>query len=185
MANINWTEVKMYYVKNASVSVADVAKKFKLSLSTVTWHSKREKWTDAREEYYQKFSEKLSEKMLQEDVDLAAERLKKVNEIADKLLDKLSQAVDELGKTRTKTVIKTVKPTKNGGTRTTTKEKFVTIDTIIDTLSAQQISTATKTLRDIFASGEDPDEESFDGIIEIGARHEEAEDDMDTTSQTT
>lgn len=187
MVKKDWNKIKKYYVSHPEVSVADIAKKYDLSVSTITWHASREKWTDARESYKKKFDEKLEEKLLEENVNRTAARLIEINEVADKLLEKLSQAVEELGKHQFTVNIKSKTKLKNGE-RQTERAKLEIVDALIDTLKAQQISTSLKSLKDLYVGSEEAaGEEDAGGIIEIGEAiidESSEESDMDSSAET-
>ena len=79
MSKTNWEELKMCYASDPTMSIEDIAKKYKVKASTVTWHCRHDKWSEAREEYSQKLHEKLSEKLIEKEAEKTAERLVKIN----------------------------------------------------------------------------------------------------------
>ena len=96
-------------------------------------------------------------------------------------MDKLQQAVSELGKAAMPFVEKKVTEGKKGK-KTTETRKLMIVDTLIDTLAARQISDGLKNLQSLYTGTEIDTEDTEEALIEIGARNEEEESNMDTTT---
>ena len=89
---VKWDKIKIDYITNSDMSLRDVAKKHGVSTSVVARKSAAEGWA-VEKERYQNESVSIS---LEKIMERQAERRERVQRIADRILDKIEQAVEEL-----------------------------------------------------------------------------------------
>lgn len=81
----DWIKIKNYYIHH-SVSLEELAKKFKVSFSAVKKHCYKEKWVDKREEKGTEIEQKVAEKTQKSVIDEKVAANKRHNELFDKSL---------------------------------------------------------------------------------------------------
>lgn len=107
MKKNDWIKIKNYYIHN-SISLEDLAKKFKTSYSAVRKHCYKEKWVEQREVKAAEIEQEVAEKTKQSAVDRKVAANEKHTELFDKGLKVaellLNQYLAELqeGKKKTK-----------------------------------------------------------------------------------
>ena len=88
----NWTKIKTEYITDDNSSYRKLAKKYGISLGTLTKRAQREKWPELKQRSYDK---KVSKTVASVE-DNQSKKIERILTIADKLLDKIEAAVDEL-----------------------------------------------------------------------------------------
>lgn len=107
MRKNDWIKIKNYYIHH-SISLEDLAKKYKVSVSSVNKHCRLEKWVDQKEAKEQEIDREVAEKTKKSVVDRKVQANEKHNELFDKGLEVaellLNQYLAELkeGKKKTK-----------------------------------------------------------------------------------
>lgn len=103
----DWIKIKNYYIHH-SISLEDLAKKFKVGVSSVNKHCRLEGWVKLKEEKQQEIDKKVSEKIEKSEIDkkvkaneLHTELYNKGLEVANMLLDEYIRDLRE-GKKKTK-----------------------------------------------------------------------------------
>lgn len=86
----DWEKIKQYYISHPKESLSDIAARFKLKNATVEWHSRKEKWAEARKSFSQIVEEKFVEKVSSAEVD----KRREVNEEHIKAYGKLMDLVN-------------------------------------------------------------------------------------------
>lgn len=89
MADPDWKKIKAEYVRGASYR--KLAKKYGVSFSSIQKRGAREKWTDLRNQSGRKTDEKIIESTSDQD----AKRATMFKSISDKLLNKISDGIDD------------------------------------------------------------------------------------------
>ena len=118
---VKWDKIKIDYITNSDMSIRAVARKYKVSASVVARRSASEGWAAEKERYQ---NESVSNS-IKEIMDRQAQRRARVERIADKLLDKLEKAVDELEMREKSTRTKQKEASGNIEIETTTDMKEV------------------------------------------------------------
>lgn len=88
---MNWNKIKREYITDESSTYRGLAQKYGVSLSTITRRSKAEDWQGQRIQVKNKVTTKCIEAVADEQV----ERARRLKTVADKLLKKIEDAVDD------------------------------------------------------------------------------------------
>lgn len=86
---IDWIKIKNYYIAH-DISLEDLAKKYKISVSSVNKHCQREKWVDLKKDKCKEVDKLVSEKTTEKMVD----RKVAANEKHYEQYSKLSEIID-------------------------------------------------------------------------------------------
>lgn len=103
----DWIKIKNYYIHH-SISLEDLSKKYKVSVSAVRKHSWQEKWSELKREKSTEIEQKVVEKTTKLEIDKKVAANEKHNELFNKGLEVaellLNQYLSELknGKKKTK-----------------------------------------------------------------------------------
>lgn len=89
---VDWKQIKSEYIAGGT-SYRKLAAKHGVSFSTLKDIARKEKWTDLREQAQHKADTKLTDVIGEKQ----AARSAKIIDVADKLLDKISDTIDALG----------------------------------------------------------------------------------------
>lgn len=179
---IDWIKIRNEYI-NGNISYRKLAEKHNVNYNTLQDKARKEKWFTKKKEQHEKISEKTIQKTAEKLAKAEADRLLRISNAADKLLEKIELATEQLDiyleKTRIKTPIK-VKDKNTGKERMAfqedekLKEKQLAR---IDRAGLKQISSALKDLRDIqfMAKEETPQEAPTINITVSAATAEDLE----------
>lgn len=88
---VDWRAIKAEYIAGG-VSYRQLAEKYGVSFSTLRRIAAKEKWTDYRDKAKAKADTKFAELMGEKQ----AKRSAKIMDVADKLLDKISETIDAM-----------------------------------------------------------------------------------------
>lgn len=150
---MDWNLIRNEYISDESSSYRKLSKKYGVSLTAITKRSKEENWIEQRERLKDETMTKIIENLSRN----AAKRLERVSDLADKLLDKIEKAINELDIQILKDVekVKTIeyknkerpdKPTKETIKET---EKIIEFDTIVDRSGLKAIASALRDIKEI------------------------------------
>ena len=153
MADCDWVKLKTEYITSEKASYRKLAEKYGVHYQSICARSKAEGWIQLREQYHNRALTKAVKQVENKRVRQAA----KVSDLADKLLIKVEQAIDELDRTMVthKTKIKEVKYGDHNAKGKPTKEvireeeELISVETIIDRAGLRMISAALKDLQTI------------------------------------
>ena len=159
----DWTKIKTEYITDDNSSYRKLAKKYDISLGTLTKKAQREKWPELKKQSY----DKKVTKTVASVEDKQVKKLERIMNITDKLLDKLERAVDELDIQICKRTEKVKeieynnyerpdKPTKEVIHET---EEVTEVHTIIDRKGVQELASAIKSLKEVQMLKTDLDEQ--------------------------
>lgn len=150
MAKADWIKIRNEY-EATNISQRKLAEKHNVSYNTLKYRSKREEWAKSKTEIHRKITAKSQQKTVVKIVDRNA----KILSIADKLANKIENAVEQLenylvtNKTKTKTVEldpRLGKPIKEVVVEEEVKE---IVAGIIDKQGLKMLTAALKDIRDI------------------------------------
>lgn len=79
----DWIKIKNYYLTH-EISLEDLAKKYKVSVSSVNKRCRKEQWVNQKKESCQEIDKRVSEKLTEKEVDKKV----KANELHTELYDK-------------------------------------------------------------------------------------------------
>ncbi len=161
----NWIKIKNEYI-NSNISYRDLAEKYGVGFSTLEKVARREKWPELRRKQCDKIATKLRQKTADKIVAKELSRLDRINSVADRLLDKMEEAIDQLNnhlvknKKKTKVIEYKNSERPDKPTKETIEEieeaEFVCGD--IDRLGLKMLAGALKDVRGISQVDEGEDE---------------------------
>ena len=183
----DWNAIKTEYI-TTDTSYRKLAQKYGVSAQAICARSKEEGWIELREQFRNKTLTKIVEKISEQQAKKAA----KVSDLADKLLVKLEQAIDELDLKVTTHKVKT----ERGNKETTVEYKTTEEGGIVDRTGLRQLTGALKELKFIKdeisdlerrereariealrrSSGIGDDDDDDTGVIMLPARRDEVAD---------
>ena len=151
--DIDWKKIKSEYITTEKSSYRKLSEKYGVSMATLHKRAQREKWPELKKRHYDKVVTKTVENIESNQV----KKIERILTIADKLLDKIEKAVDELDIQLCKSVVKVKdieydndmmsdKPTKESIIE---KESIVECKTIIDRKGVQELASAIKSLKEV------------------------------------
>ncbi len=135
-----WLKIKTEYI-TTDTSYRKLAKKYGVHYQTICTRSKAEGWIQLRKQHRNKTFTKTADKISGQQAKQAA----KISDLADKLLVKLEQAIDELDLQVTTHKDKT----EDGNTEYTVEYKVATEGGTVDRAGLRQLTAALKELKDI------------------------------------
>jgi hypothetical protein len=179
----NWNKIRNEYI-NGNISYQKLAEKHEVNYNTLQDKARKEKWFAKKKAQQEKITEKTLQKSAEKLAEAEANRLLKISNAADKLLEKIELATEQLDlyleKTKVKTPVK-VKDKKTGETLNAFQENEtfnVAQKNRIDRAGLKQIASALKDLKDIqFTADEDKPQESPNiNITVVAATPDDMED---------
>ena len=150
---MDWKKVKAEYITDESSSYRRLSDKYKIPLGTLTKRAKKENWVELKKQHGDRTVAKTVGAFEEKQVS----KMKRIQDITDKLLDKLEDAVNELDLQLFKTVHKVKeieydnldrpdKPTKE----VIHEEETVSeVKTIVDRKGLQLVAAALKDIKEI------------------------------------
>lgn len=174
----DWLAMKTEYITTAT-SYRMLAEKYDVSLMQIATIGKRENWVDLRKQHLNKTLAESLAASKEETVN----RLARIQNATDRLLDKIEQAITELDLQLCKRVEKTKvieyqnkerpdKPTKE----TIHEEETVSeVSSLIDRAGLKQIASALRDIKEIQMLKEVGEEDETFGVVVLPPRREEPE----------
>lgn len=143
---VDWETIKNEYITDSSASYRSLAEKYGVVQRTLERRGKDEGWVSLRRQ----FIGEVSAKTLKATAAMRAKQAEKITKIADKLLKKISQAVDELDiqlardvhKTKTIEYKNDKRPDKPTKEIIDEKEEFTQVHSIVDRNGLRAIASA-------------------------------------------
>ena len=150
---MDWKAIRNEYIADESSSYRKLAKKYGVSLTAITKRSKEEDWIGQRKQLKDKTMTKSIEKLSEK----TADKLSRVSDLTDKLLDKLEQAIKELDIQLYKDVVKvkeieynnTLRPDKPTKEVIHEEEKVIELKTIVDRSGLKAIASSLRDIKEI------------------------------------
>lgn len=150
---LDWKTIRNEYITDESSSYRKLAKKYGVSLTAITRRSKEEDWIGQRKQLKDKTITKSIEKLS----DKTADKLSRVADLTDKLLNKLEQAIEELDIQLYKHVEKTkeieynneLRPDKPTKEIIHEEEKVIEVKTIVDRSGLKAIASSLRDIKEI------------------------------------
>ena len=97
---MNWKTIKTEYITDESSSYRKLAKKYNVPISTLQQKASREGWAEKKKQH----QVELVSKSLEKNAEKETSRIERIQNITDKLLDKLELAVKEVEPTDTQAI---------------------------------------------------------------------------------
>lgn len=182
MAN-NWNKIRNEYI-NGNISYQKLAEKHGVNYNTLQDKARKEKWFAKKKEQHEKITEKTLQKSAEKLAEAEANRLLKISNAADKLLEKIELATEQLdlylAKDKRK-YTKQVKDKKTGKTVYVDVEEEIPKSVKVENLNKgdlKKLASALKDLKDIqFTADEDKPQESPNiNITVVAATPDDMED---------
>ena len=150
---MDWKKVKAEYITDESSSYRGLSKKYKIPLGTLTKRAKKENWVELKKQHGDRTVAKTVGVFEEKQVS----KMKRIQDITDKLLDKLENAVEELDLQLFKTVHKVKEIEYNNLERPDKPTKEVIheeetvseLKTIVDRKGLQLVAAALKDIKEI------------------------------------
>lgn len=97
MANekVDWIKIKNEYI-NSNVSYRNLAQKYNIPFQTLRDRALKEKWVNERKIQRNKIGTKTAQKTAEKISEEESDRLSRINSVADRLLDKMEEAIEQL-----------------------------------------------------------------------------------------
>lgn len=161
---MNWTKIRNEYI-NGNISYRKLAAKHGVSMATLQDKAKKERWFEKRTEQRDKISAKTLQKTAEILAEKEANRLLRISAAADRLLEKIEQATEQLDQfiVTNKVKQKEVKYVESGKGRgklekeviKEAEDKRIIKADHLDRMGLKQLASALKDLRDIQFKQED------------------------------
>ena len=172
---VDWLKLKNEYI-NGNISYRKLAEKYGVSFPTLRDRARKEKWFEKRKTQRNKVVTKTSQKTAEKIAEQEANRLSRISTAADRLLDKIEEATEQLeqfivtNKSKTKTVTYVNNRAGFGKPKKEVIKESVDKQVVkagfIDRKGLKELASALKDLKDIqLTSAEATDED--DEITEI------------------
>lgn len=148
----DWQKIKTEYI-TTDTSYRKLAQKHGVSYQAICHRSKEENWIAAREQHTNKTVSKAIDKISSKQAD----KMARIDGLADKLLDKLEQAITELDrqlckhtdKTKTIEYDNSLRPDKPTKEIIHEEEKLMEFASIVDRQGLKQIASALKDIKEV------------------------------------
>lgn len=172
---VDWLKLKNEYI-NGNISYRKLAEKHGVSFNTLKDRAKKEKWFDERKKQHNEITTKSQQKTAEKIAEQEANRLSRISTAADRLLDKIEEATEQLesfivtSKSKTKTVTYVNSRAGFGKPKKEVikedESKQVIQAGFIDRKGLKELASALKDLKDIQLSNVDETtEDNDDGVI--------------------
>lgn len=153
---MDWKRIKAEYIAGGT-SYRKLAEKYNVKFSALRSVAEREKWVDLKTQTQHKTNTKLTETVSDSEAQKAVDKLSRVSDLTDKLLDKLEQAISELDVQLYKQVEKTkvieykneLRPDKPTKETIHEEEKFLEVKTIVDRSGLKAIASSLRDIKEI------------------------------------
>ena len=153
---MDWKRIKAEYIAGGT-SYRKLAEKYGVSFSTLRKVAAKEQWTELRNITRAKMDTKISDTVSDQGAKKAVDKLARVSDLTDKLLDKLEQAIKELDMQLCKDVVKTkeieynndLRPDKPTKETIHEEEKIIEYKTIVDRSGLKAIASSLRDIKEI------------------------------------
>ncbi len=163
---IDWLKLKNEYI-NGNISYRKLAEKYDVSFNTLQEKARKEKWFAKRKEQHDKITTKTRQKTAEKIAEKETNRLLRISNAADKLLDKIEEATEQLdrfivtSKSKTKTITYVNKRAGFGKPKKEVikedESKEVVEAGFIDRKGLKELASALKDLKDIQSANDETD----------------------------
>lgn len=169
---MDWNKIKAEYIEGGT-SYRKLAEKYGTTLAVLRNVAEREKWVELKAQAQHKTNTKIVNSVSNKKAKKAVDKLTRVSDLTDKLLDKLEQAISELDIQLYKQVTKTKeieynnekrpdKPTKE---TIHEEEKVIEVKTVIDRSGLKAIASSLRDIKEIQMLKSDLDKQEQEARI--------------------
>lgn len=181
---MDWESAKAEYVAGGT-SYRKLAEKHGVTLAVLRNVAKREEWVKLREQAQHKANTEIVRSVSKNKAKKTVDKLKRVSDLTDKLLDKLEQAIKELDIQLYKDVVKVKKIEYNNELRPDKptketiheEEKVLEIKTIVDRNGLKAIASSLRDIKEIQMLKSELDKQEQEARIKKLQKEAEREDD--------
>lgn len=153
---MDWKRIEAEYIAGGT-SLRKLAERYGVSFSTIQKKSMEEKWGDLRKKSRRKTEEKIIESVSNKKAKNAVDKLSRVSDLTDKLLDKIERAIEELDIQLYKDVVKTklieynneLRPDKPTKETIHEEEKVIEVKSIVDRSGLKAIASSLRDIKEI------------------------------------
>ena len=174
---IDWNVIENEYV-NGNISYRELSKKYNVSFNTLQVRAKDYGWVKKRKEQQEKIKAKLRQKTAEKIANAEANRLARISTAADKLLEKIELATEQLDQflvtNKAKEKVVQYEHNKAGFgkpkkeiVKEIEQQNIVKID-YIDKAGLKQLASALKDLKDIQIANDNPQSQTIIPIVISG-----------------
>lgn len=164
----DWNKIKADYIAGGT-SYRKLAEKYDVSFNTLKTHAVEEQWYKLRQQKDQKATTKTLEILS----DKSANKMTRVLDLTDKLLNKLEQAIEELDIQLYKDVVKTkvieynhdLRPDKPTKETIHEEEKVIEVRSIVDRSGLKAIASSLRDIKEIQMLKSELDKQEQDARI--------------------
>lgn len=170
----DWSKIRLEYVTK-KITYRELCEKYGCSMSVLSKRASAEKWSEERKKQRKRVETKTKEKVADREAEKNAKKLITCRDLADELLVKLSQAIDELNIHLLKlSEQETYEAERADGSTVEIvkrREKLKKAKSIIKTDDIKKLSAALKDINEILSEGEGGDSNRITVVLE-GALNE-------------
>jgi hypothetical protein len=185
--SVDWESVKAEYIAGGT-SYRKLAEKYDVSFGVLRSVAQREEWVKLRTQTEHKANTEIVRSVGKKKAKKTVDKLKRVSDLTDKLLDKIEQAIEELDIQLYKHVVKEkvieynneLRPDKPTKETIHEDEKVIEVKTIVDRSGLKAIASSLRDIKEIQMLKSELDEQEQEARIEKLRR--EAMRDADNTS---
>ena len=153
---MDWKKIKAEYIAGGT-SYRKLADKYGVSFNTLKDIAVDEGWYKLRQQTHNKATTKMVDSVSETEAKKAVDKLSRVSDLTDKLLDKLEQAIEELDIQLYKNVVKTkeieynntLRPDKPTKEIIHEEEKVLEVKTIVDRSGLKAIASSLRDIKEI------------------------------------
>lgn len=170
---MDWESIKAEYIAGGT-SYRKLAEKYGITLAVLRNVAEREEWVKLKAQAQHKANTKIVETVSKKKAKKAVDKLKRVSDLTDKLLDKLEQAIEELDIQLYKDVKKTkvieynneLRPDKPTKETIYEEEKVSEVKTIVDRSGLKAIASSLRDIKEIQMLKSELDKQEQEARIE-------------------
>ena len=185
---MDWKRIKAEYIAGGT-SYRKLAEKYGVSFSTLRKVAAKENWTELRNKAEAKRDTKIVDSVSDKEAKKAVDKLSRVSDLTDKLLDKLEQAIKELDIQLYKDVVKVkeieynnnLRPDKPTKETIHEEEKVIEIKSIVDRSGLKAIASSLRDIKEIQMLKTELDKKEQEARIAKLQKEAEKTDDSDVT----
>jgi hypothetical protein len=185
--SVDWESVKAEYIAGGT-SYRKLAEKYNVTLAVLRSVAQREGWVKLRTQTEHKANTEIVRSVGKKKAKKTVDKLKRVSDLTDKLLDKIEQAIEELDIQLYKHVVKEkvieynneLRPDKPTKETIHEDEKVIEVKTIVDRSGLKAIASSLRDIKEIQMLKSELDEQEQEARIDKLRR--EAMRDADNTS---
>lgn len=153
---MDWNKIKAEYIAGGT-SYRKLAEKYGIDRNKIQVRATKENWVGLKSQAQAKTESKIVDSISKQDAKKAIDKLARVSDLTDKLLDKLERAIEELDIQLYKDVVKTkvieynhdLRPDKPTKETIHEEEKVIEVKSIVDRSGLKAIASSLRDIKEI------------------------------------